>query len=122
MDAEALVAGEAYPSPYRIYDGSIACLLAAPPTARTMRALLARPSDSRRLVGEQGRALVAVWICDFTEADLEPALELQISAFASFRPAPPVQPPVLSMRALAGRNLRMVMPRALEQHRNGGTL
>lgn len=100
VDAEALVAGEAYPSPYQIYDGSI-MFIGGTADGAAVRALLAAERLTP-LVDEQGRALVAVWICDFTEANLGPHAELQISAFASFRPAPPVQPhPFAIYRALA---------------------
>ena len=108
VDAQVVVAGEAYPSPYHIYDGSISFIGGTADNV-TVRKLL---SEERLtpIVDQNGRALVAVWVCDFTESNLGPHHELQISVFASFRPVPPVRPhPFAIYRALTSEaETRMV--------------
>lgn len=42
------------------------------------------------LLDSAGNALMAVWVCNFTEAKSGPHHELQISLFASLNPQPPV--------------------------------
>lgn len=89
MDTQVMVAGKAYPSPYHIYDGSIAFIGGTADDIAAHKLL----SDERLtpIVNQDGRALVAVWVCDFTESNLGPHHELQIAVFASFRPVPPVR-------------------------------
>lgn len=89
VDAHVVVAGEVLPSPYHIYDGSI-MFIGGTADGEAVRTLLTAERLTP-IVDQHGRALVAVWICDFTEANLDPHCELQISLFASFRPLPPVQ-------------------------------
>ncbi len=44
------------------------------------------------LLDANDRALMAVWVCDFTKANLGPHHELQISLFATFRPIQRLKP------------------------------
>lgn len=89
VDKHVLVAGETCPSPYHIYNGSLLFIGGTADGAAARRLL----SNDRLtpLVDQNDRALAAVWLCDFTEANLGPHHELQISLFAAFAPTSPVR-------------------------------
>lgn len=99
LDGQVKVGEEMLTTPYHIYDGSMA-LLGGTADKTAVSDLLAR----ERLVpilDADGRALMAVWICDFTKANLGPHQELQISLFATSRPIPRQTPhPFNIFRAL----------------------
>lgn len=99
LDGQVTVDGEVLTTPYHIYDGSMV-LVGGTADAAVAADLL----SNERLVpilDQSGRALVAVWACDFTEANLGPHHELQISLFASFRPIEPLEShPFAILRAL----------------------
>lgn len=75
------------PTPYHIYDGRIAFIGGTADLAAVQ--LLLRDQKLIPLQTQDGHALMAVWICDFTEASLGPHQEVQISIFASETPVPP---------------------------------
>ena len=88
LDGQVVVAGEALTTPYHIHDGAM-LFVGGTADAETASALLAGERLTP-LLDTRGRALAAVWIGDFTEANLGPHLELQISLFAAFKPLPPL--------------------------------
>ncbi len=108
VDSQVLIAGEHCPSPYHIYAGSM-LHIGGTVTGTTARQLLANERLTP-IVNQNDRVLAALWICDFTEANLGPHHELQISLFASFDPMPPVRShPFAIYRALINdRSTRMV--------------
>lgn len=89
LDREIVLDGETLTSPYHIYDGTI-LFIGGRANAETAKALLAKESLTP-ILDSDGNALIALWICDFTEANLGPHHELQFSIFASFQPQAPVQ-------------------------------
>lgn len=89
LDAHVTVAGEVLTTPYHIYDG-VMLLLGGTVHAEAAHDLLSRDGLTP-VLDDGGRALAAVWVCDFTEANLGPHHELQISLFAGARPIQPVK-------------------------------
>ncbi len=89
LDKEIQLGEETLSSPYHIYNGSI-FFIGGRANAQVANDLL---QDERLtpILDTDGNALMAVWVCDFTEANLGPHHELQISLFASFRSQPPVK-------------------------------
>jgi hypothetical protein len=76
------------PIPYHVYDGHGTLIvgdvdLAAAQQALANEALLPLQTQNRR-------GLLAVWLCNFTDASLGPHHEVQFSLFASREPAPSV--------------------------------
>jgi len=84
LDSEIQIGGETLTSPYHIYDGSI-LFIGGRANAAAATELL-RDEQLTPILDDQGQALAALWVCDFTEANLDPHHELQISIFASFQP------------------------------------
>lgn len=78
-DGTVLVDGEELTTPYRVSDGSM-LLIAGTCAARPAADALA-PLGLRALVTADGRALAALWVADFAEANLGPHGELQFSLF-----------------------------------------
>lgn len=107
LDGKVQVGGRTETTPYHIYNGSIA-FIGGTANAAVATDLL-RQESLTPLLDSAGNALMAVWLCDFTAANLDPHHELQISIFATFRPQPPVQAhPFAIYRALT-LNPDMVM-------------
>ncbi len=77
------------PTPYHIYDGRIAFIGGTADLAAVQSLLHHQHQQLIPLKTQDGRALMTVWICDFTEASLGPHQEVQISVFASEKPMPP---------------------------------
>lgn len=102
IDAHVRVGEEKLTSPYHVYDGTL--LLVGGTVDATQAASLLAPSGLLPLCDTQGRALAALWIGDFTQANLGPHYELQIALLASARPTPP-QPahPLALLTALTTR-------------------
>lgn len=88
LDARVQVGDEKLTSPYHVYDGTL-LLVGGTVDAVHAERLLA-PHGLQPLCDTQGCALAAVWVGDFTQANLGPHHELQISLWATARPAPPV--------------------------------
>lgn len=108
LDGQVTVDGESLSTPYHIYDGSMV-FVGGTADAGVASQFLANERLTP-LLDTHGRALAAIWACDFTEANLGPHHELQISLFASFRPMPPVTAhPFAIFRALTAMpEMRMV--------------
>ncbi|MDH4992340.1 hypothetical protein QEZ48_16110 [Aquamicrobium lusatiense] len=81
LDGSVVVAGLEATTPYHIYDGTILSLGGTVDGEVAARFLAAE--DLEPVLDTDGRALAAVWICDFTEANLDAHHELQISLFAT---------------------------------------
>ncbi len=92
-----LSTGEA-PTPYHIYDG-YGLFIGGDCDLEVARQLL-QPEHLSPVQTIDGRGLMGVWICDFTEASLGPHHELQISIFVSGQPVTPIDPRGLKMSAM----------------------
>lgn len=84
LDGEFQLDNETVTTPYHIYDGAI-LFIGGRADAAVASQLLAQ-DQLTPILDQNGRALVGLWICDFTDANLGPHHELQISLFASFQP------------------------------------
>jgi hypothetical protein len=82
-----LSTGEA-PTPYHVYDGYGLLIGGTSDYAATERMLKGETVTPVRTA--DGRALMAVWVCDFTEASLGPHRELQFAIFVSRQPVEPL--------------------------------
>lgn len=89
LDNTVEVDGETLSTPYHIYNGEM-ILVGGAADADAAAALLHNERLSP-VLDSSGKALMALWVCNFTEANLGPHHELQISLFASLKPQPPVQ-------------------------------
>ncbi len=88
LTGSAVVDGQQVSTPYHIYDGSIV-FMGGTADATAARHLL-RDERLTPILDTQGNALMALWLCDFTEANLGAHHELQISLFAAYTPQPAV--------------------------------
>ena len=88
LDSTIEVDGEALSTPYHIYDGEM--VLVGGTADAAAAASLLRGERLTPVLDSHGNALMAVWVCNFTEANLGPHHELQISLFAALEPQPPV--------------------------------
>jgi len=89
LDGSVTVAGEEATTPYHIYDGTILSLGGTVDGTVAARFLAAEHLDP--VLDTDGRALAAIWICDFSEANLDAHHELQISLFATRREVRPLR-------------------------------
>ncbi|MBX3013088.1 MAG: hypothetical protein KF832_16340 [Caldilineaceae bacterium] len=85
------------PTPYQIYDGYGAFLAGTADLAAVQRLL--QPESVIPLQNRAGRALMGIWLCDFTEASLGAHHELQFSLFVSRQPLPPIAATPVSLLA-----------------------
>jgi hypothetical protein len=76
------------PIPYHVYDGQ-GMFIGGTADLATVAALI-QTETLLPMRNQDGRALMGVWICDFTQASLGPHTELQFAFFASREPAPPI--------------------------------
>ncbi|MCC6455856.1 MAG: hypothetical protein IT328_12970 [Caldilineaceae bacterium] len=76
------------PLPYQIYDGYGAFIGGTADLAK-VRQLLAN-EEVQPVQNEAGRALMGIWLCDFTQASLGPHHELQLSIFVASGELEPV--------------------------------
>lgn len=79
LDGEITLAGETLTTPYHIYDGTL-LFIGGRVDGAAARAMLAEQGLAPMLDSD-GRAFAAIWIADFTEANLGPHHELQVSLF-----------------------------------------
>lgn len=107
QDGMVVIDGQSVPTPYHIYDGSMA-FIGGWADATVAQHLLEGQSLTP-ILDQAGRALMAVWLCDFTEASLGPHHELQISLFASFQPQVPVDAHPLAIYQLLALNPATMM-------------
>ncbi|MBL8153568.1 MAG: hypothetical protein JNM70_05230 [Anaerolineae bacterium] len=96
LDSDRVLSnGIRVPFPYHITDGRILFIggtadLAAAKTALQSESLVP-------LVNAAGRALMGLWLCDFTQASLGPHRELQFSLFVTRQPEPPIPAQTFSL-------------------------
>jgi hypothetical protein len=107
IDGKVQIGHEKLTTPYHIYDGSI-LFIGGRANADAVAELL-RHQHLSPILDENRQALVALWICDFTQANLEAHHELQISIFASFQPQEPVRPHPLAIYRLLTLNPHTMM-------------
>lgn len=88
------------PTPYHVYDGNVSIIGGWADLAAVQNLL-----QTEQLVPVQttdGRALMAIWVCDFTDASLGAHVEFQVSVFVSPKPLPPVSAhPLALLRLIA---------------------
>ncbi|MBL8132975.1 MAG: hypothetical protein JNL42_14035 [Anaerolineae bacterium] len=107
LDGVVRIGSTDAPTPYHIYDGS---MLFIGGTADGTRAReLLRGERLTPILDDQGSALMALWVCNFTAASLDPHHELQCSIFASPQPEPPVKAHPFAIFRLLALNPRAVM-------------
>lgn len=82
------------PVPYHIYDGH-GLLIGGTADLSTVTALLQR-EQVQPLQTSDGRALMAIWICDFNKASLGAHNELQVAIAVSHQPISPLESHPLS--------------------------
>jgi hypothetical protein len=83
------------PVPYHVYDGE-ALLIGGYADLGVARELLAEQA-LYPIATRDGRALAALWVCDFSQASLGVHQELQVSLVVSHQPLPPVAPHPLAL-------------------------
>ena len=108
IDGRTWVDGLAEPTPYHVYDGTLMMLGGSADASAACAQLTAK--GLWPVLDMRGRALMAVWVGDFSDASLGPHHELQLSLFASTRPLPPVasHPFAIHRALLTLPGLRMV--------------
>jgi len=84
-----LPTGEA-PTPYHIYNG-YGLFIGGECNLDAARQLLA-PEQVTPLATTQGKAIMGIWVCNFSEASLGAHHELQFSLFVTRQPAAPIEP------------------------------
>lgn len=89
LDGQVTVAGELLTTPCHVYDGTM-LFFGGTADASTATDLLSR-EHLTPVFDESGQALAAVWVCDFSDANLGPHHELQISLFAASHATPPLK-------------------------------
>lgn len=77
------------PLPYHVYDG-YGTFIGGTASLSGVEELLAG-EDVEPMTDEAGHALMGIWLCDFTDANLGPHHELQVSIFVSRGAAPPIR-------------------------------
>lgn len=98
----------AVPTPYHIYDGYGAFIAGTADLAAVQRLL--QPEQVIPVQTVAGRALMGIWICDFTNASLGPHQELPFSIFVARQPIRDISSHPLALLAalLARPQLQMM--------------
>jgi hypothetical protein len=99
--------GQPVMTPYHVYDGTMLFIGGTADAGAVQKLLL--PERLTPILDEDGKALMALWMCDFTEASLGAHHELQISFFAASSPQPPVRAHPFAIFRLLTLNLAAVM-------------
>lgn len=107
LDRTVTIDGEELSSPYHIYDGEL--LLIGGRTDAQVAAELLAGERLAPVLDSAGDALMALWVADFTEANLGPHHELQISLFATLEPQPPVERHPFAIHRLLVLNSAVLM-------------
>ncbi len=107
LDGLVDVDGEQLSTPYHVYDGDMFFVGGSADAAAASHLL--RGEGLVPILDRAGRALMAVWLCDFTQANLGPHHELQISLFASLQPQPSVEPHPFAIYRLLTLNPQALM-------------
>lgn len=102
LDGTVIVDGEESTTPYHIYDGTILSL-GGTVDGKVATTFLAA-EHLKPVLDTDGRALAAIWICDFTDANLGAHHELQISLFATRHSVQPLRANAFSFH----RALKMI--------------
>lgn len=84
LNGTATLTTGAVPTPYHIYNGYGALIGGTADLAAVQRLL--QPEQVIPVQTTADRALIGIWICDFTDASLGPHHELQFSIFVARRP------------------------------------
>jgi hypothetical protein len=95
--ATATISTGEVPVPYHIYDGYGAFIGGTADLAK-MGEVLAN-EEMQPVQNHAGRGLMGLWLCDFTQANLGPHHEMQISFFVSRSPVPPISTHRLALLA-----------------------
>lgn len=88
LDGQAMLSTGPAPTPYQVYAGH-GVFIGGTADLAAARELL-RPEQVHAVQTESGRALMGLWIFNFTDASLGPHHELQFSLFVSRTALPPV--------------------------------
>lgn len=88
LEGEREISVGRVPVPYHTYDGQGLLIGGTADSARIGELL--QKEDVTPIQTRAGRALMGIWVVDFTEASLGPHKELQFSILVSHRPAAPV--------------------------------
>lgn len=86
------------PVPYHIYAGHVSFITGVA-DLNGVRALLAN-ERAQPIETTDDRALIGLWVCDFSAASLGPHQELQVSFLVSRQPVPPIEPQPLAVPKL----------------------
>jgi hypothetical protein len=84
LESTALTSVGEVPTPYHIYDGYGVFIGGTADLTATTQLLAGEVMQPVQTI--EGRALMGIWVCDFTEASLGPHHELQFSIFVSRAP------------------------------------
>lgn len=108
LSGTATIATGQVPTPYHIYDGYGAFIGGTADLAAVQRLL--KPETVIPMQTVNGRALMGIWLCDFTDASLGPHHELQFPIFVSRRPVTPIADQRVSLLAamLTNADLQML--------------
>ncbi|MBL8045019.1 MAG: hypothetical protein JNL09_00680 [Anaerolineales bacterium] len=87
LNGTAQISTGAVPTPYHIYSG-YGAFMGGTADLAAVKQLLA-PEQVQPFQTSGGRALMGIWVCDFTEASLGPHHELQFSIFVTRQPVTP---------------------------------
>jgi len=101
--------GTLVPVPYHVYDGN-ATFVGGTASLDEVQQLL-RNDPLYPIRTTKGRAIIGIWICDFTEASLGPHNELQVSLFVSRQEMKPVpnHPFILLRELVLNPEVRMLV-------------
>lgn len=108
LNGKATLSTGQVPTPYQIYDGYGAFIGGTADLAAVQRLL--QPETVMPMQTANGRALMGIWLCDFTDASLGPHHELQFSLFVSRRAVTPIADHRVSllMAMLTNADLQML--------------
>lgn len=88
------------PIPYQVYDGHGTLLVGTANLAIVTRLLQGQKLFP--MSNQDGKGLVGIWLCDFSDASLGPHNELQVSIFAAHKKLTPIQnKPLTPLHALS---------------------
>jgi hypothetical protein len=102
LDNTIEIDGETLSTPYHIYNGEL-LLIGGRADAAVAAALLAGERLTP-VLDSDGNALMALWVANFTEANLGPHHELQVSLFAALQPQAPEPRHPFAIHRLLVRN------------------
>lgn len=99
LDQQATISVGKVPMPYHTYDG-YGVLIGGTADLHEVQALL-QNEQVHPIQTVSGRALMGIWVVDFTEASLGPHHELQVSFLVAYNPVPAVEDhPLALIKAL----------------------